>query len=170
MAESASLPPSCGQNFAVTAVPVTTGAASTAAADTAVKCAPPARLDASVPPPSVIQMHAGTGPHPLPPCERALWMLSVWPVWRPVMHYIDNQGALYSLINGRSKDHDSNRLVFVTLMRAAKLSCNVWFDYVPSAANIADLPTRLDDDAIMRLNRVARRVPLRLPEEWCFRV
>ena len=90
-----------------------------------------------------------------------------WLEGRPVMHYIDNQGALYSLINGRSKDHDSNRLVFVTLMRAAKLSCNVWFDYVPSAANIADLPTRLDDDAIMRLNRVARRVPLRLPEEWC---
>ena len=51
-------------------------------------------------------------------------------------------------------------------LRLSRLCCDAWFDYVPSASNIADLPTRLDDDAIARLNRVARRVPLRLPPEW----
>ena len=90
-----------------------------------------------------------------------------WLTDRPVMHYIDNQGALYSLINGRSEDADCNRLVFVTLMRAMRLRCDVWFDYVPSASNFADLPTRLDDAAFARLERVARRVPFVLPPEWC---
>ena len=86
---------------------------------------------------------------------------------RPVMHYIDNQGALYSLINGRSRDVDINRLVFVTRMRLLRLNCDAWFDYVPSASNFADLPTRLDRAAFARLDRVARRVELRLPPQWC---
>ena len=86
---------------------------------------------------------------------------------RAVSHYIDNQGALYSLINGRSKDLDMNRFVFITLLRLTRLSCGVWFDYVPSAANIADLPTRLDADAFNRLNKLGLRVPLVLPPEWC---
>ena len=92
---------------------------------------------------------------------------SEWFEERPVMHYIDNQGALYSMINGRSKDPDTNRLVFVMGMKLATLSCAAWFDYVPSASNFADLPTRLDDAAFARLNRIARRCPLRLPPEWC---
>lgn len=85
----------------------------------------------------------------------------------PVLHYIDNQGALYGFIKGRSNDSDCNRLVFITLLQLAKLSCDVWFDYVPSAANIADLPTRLDAAAFARLERVASRVALDLPPEWC---
>ena len=94
-------------------------------------------------------------------------MRSSWWEDRPVLHYVDNQGALYSLIKGGSNDVDSNRLTFIANMRLARLRCDAWFDYVPSASNIADLPTRLDDDAIARLNRIARRVPLRLPPEWC---
>jgi len=70
---------------------------------------------------------------------------------RPVMHYIDNQGACYSLIHGRASDADANRLVFVTNMRIALFQCDVWYDYVPSASNIADLPTRLDARAFTRL-------------------
>lgn len=91
---------------------------------------------------------------------------SLW-LRRPVMHYIDNQGACYSLIHGRARDADANRLVFVTNMRIALLRCNVWYDYVPSASNIADLPTRLDARAFARLEAVARRIPLALPPEWC---
>jgi len=86
---------------------------------------------------------------------------------RAVMHYVDNQGACYGLIHGRSKDADANRLIFVVNMRAAVLKCDVWYDYVPSASNIADLPTRLDAKAFARLEAIARRVPLRLPPEWC---
>ena len=83
------------------------------------------------------------------------------------MHYIDNQGALYSMVHGRSADMDMNRLVFIARARLASLSCSAWFDYVPSASNIADLPTRLDTEAFARLERVATRVSLRLPPEWC---
>ena len=86
---------------------------------------------------------------------------------RPVMHYIDNQGSLYSVINGRSSDDDTNRLVFVSRLYYARARCDVWYDYVPSASNIADLPTRLDAAAFTRLERVARRVPLVLIPEWC---
>jgi hypothetical protein len=43
---------------------------------------------------------------------------------------------------------------------------NVWYDYVPSAANIADLPTRLDAEALLRLERLGPRVPLLLPPAW----
>ena len=86
---------------------------------------------------------------------------------RAISHYIDNQGAAYSLIHGRSKDRDINRSVFVTLMHLSRMSCSVWFDYVPSASNIADLPTRLDADAFSRLNKLGPRVPMRLQPEWC---
>jgi len=86
-----------------------------------------------------------------------------WFEGRSIMHYIDNQGALYSMINGRSTDVDINRYVFLARMKLLQLSCDAWFDYVPSAANMADLPTRLDRDAFERLSRVARRVPLAIP-------
>ena len=86
---------------------------------------------------------------------------------RAVFHYIDNQGALYSLIKGRSRDGDTNRLVFVTNMRTASLQCDVWFDYVPSASNMADLPTRLDAEAFTRLEKLGSRVRMSLPPEWC---
>ena len=86
---------------------------------------------------------------------------------RNVMHYIDNQGACYAFINGGAKDCDTNRCVFVTGMRQATLGCKVWYDYVPSASNIADLPTRLDDAAAVRLNKIARWVPLSILPEWC---
>ena len=83
-----------------------------------------------------------------------------------VSHYVDNQGALYCAISGRSADPDMNRLVFLAHMRIAQLGARVWFDYVPSASNVADLPTRLDDAAFARLLRLGRFVPMHLPPEW----
>ena len=65
--------------------------------------------------------------------------------------------ALYAFINGRSQDHDSNRIVFLyTNVRLASLACDVWYDYVPSAANAADLPTRLDAGVFGGLNALRR--------------
>ena len=77
-------------------------------------------------------------------------------------HYVDNQGALYCAINGRSADPDMNRLVFLAQLRIAQLRARVWFDYVPSASNVADLPTRLDDAAFARLMRLGVFVPMQL--------
>ena len=47
--------------------------------------------------------------------------------------------------NGYSCDADSARLIHVFHAAVAALSCNVWLEYVPSAANIADIPSRLQD-------------------------
>jgi len=58
-------------------------------------------------------------------------------------------------------------MAFVTHMRLAFSECEGWFDYAPSAANIADIPARLDAAAFARLERVARRRALVLPPEWC---
>ena len=72
----------------------------------------------------------------------------------PIMCWLDNQGALYCALNGRSADPDMSRLVFLAQLRIAQLRARVWFDYVPSASNVADLPTRLDDAAFARLMRL----------------
>jgi hypothetical protein len=82
-----------------------------------------------------------------------------------VSHYVDNQGALYGFIRGSSADAAMNRIIFVGLLQIARMSCDVWFDYVPSASNAADLPTRLDAAAFLRLARLGSRVRMVLPPE-----
>ena len=64
---------------------------------------------------------------------------------RDVIHFIDNTGAEHGLRNGYSCDSDSARLIHVFHAAVAALSCNVWFEYVPSAANISDIPSRLQE-------------------------
>ena len=68
---------------------------------------------------------------------------------RDVIHFIDNQGALTGLAKGYSRDVDSARLISVFHTMNAAVRANVWFEYVPSAANIADLPSR-DDLELLR--------------------
>lgn len=106
-----------------------------------------------------LELAAAAAPYFSLPCE--------WLRHRYVMHYIDNQGACHNLINGYASSLDANRLVFVINMRLAMLQCDAWYDYVPSASNIADLPTRLDAAALARLNAIALCMPLCLPPEWC---
>mmetsp|Transcript_12548 Transcript_12548/g.31296 ORF Transcript_12548/g.31296 Transcript_12548/m.31296 type:complete len:233 (+) Transcript_12548:104-802(+) len=92
---------------------------------------------------------------------------------RKVSHYIDNQAALYSLIKGGSADVDMNRVAFLLRAFYVRFRVDAWLDYVPSASNIADLPTRLDEAAESRLNDVAVRVPMVIPSSsdlsssWC---
>ena len=61
---------------------------------------------------------------------------------RDVIHFIDNMGALIGMAKGYSADVDSARLVSVFHTMNAALRANVWFEYVPSKANISDLPSR----------------------------
>ena len=63
---------------------------------------------------------------------------------REVVHYIDNSGALFGLGKGASRDVPTARLVHVFHALAAALGMLVWFSYVPSKANVADLPSRLE--------------------------
>lgn len=61
---------------------------------------------------------------------------------REVIHFIDNSGAMACLIKNYSSDRDSSRLVHTFWALACALEIDVWFEYVRSAANIADWPSR----------------------------
>ena len=58
------------------------------------------------------------------------------------MHFIDNTGALFGLQKGYSGDLDSARLIHVFHAAVAAMGVNPWLEFVPSGANIADLPSR----------------------------
>ena len=59
-----------------------------------------------------------------------------------VIHFIDNSSALYGMVKGYSRVPDS--LAIIRAFHAANLAlrANVWFNYVASKANVADLPSR----------------------------
>ena len=59
-----------------------------------------------------------------------------------MIHFIDNVGAYSGLGKGYSPDMDSARMISVFHTMNAALRSNVWFEYVPSKANISDLPSR----------------------------
>ena len=61
---------------------------------------------------------------------------------RDVVHWIDNTSACAALCKGYSGVPDSARLVHAFHAWAAGARVDAWFEYVPSAANIADEPSR----------------------------
>ena len=61
---------------------------------------------------------------------------------RGVLHWIDNTVALSALVHGYSGKPDLAKSVNVFYLQLLSLRCSVFFDYFPSKANIADLPSR----------------------------
>ena len=61
---------------------------------------------------------------------------------RRVNHMIDNTVALSALVHGYSGKPELAKSVNVFYLQTVRLRANVYFDYVPSKANIADLPSR----------------------------
>ena len=59
-----------------------------------------------------------------------------------VVHFIDNQSALYGMAKGSSPQPDSQALISSLHVHQILERFNVWFSYVASKANIADLPSR----------------------------
>ena len=59
-----------------------------------------------------------------------------------VIHFVDNQSALYGMAKGSSSQPDSQALISSLHVRQILDLFNVWFSYVASKANIADLPSR----------------------------
>ena len=62
---------------------------------------------------------------------------------RRVSHFIDNTAVLSAVINGYSGKRDLMRLVSLLQLGVADLQSEMWFDYVCSRCNIADVPSRL---------------------------
>ena len=59
-----------------------------------------------------------------------------------VIHWIDNESAVYSLVKGYSRAPDSARVVNLFHGCVAQLEVTPWIEYVQSDDNIADLPSR----------------------------
>ena len=57
-------------------------------------------------------------------------------------HWIDNTVALSALVHGYSGKPDLAKSVNVFYLQMVGLRASVYFEYVPSKANIADLPSR----------------------------
>ena len=63
---------------------------------------------------------------------------------RDVLHWIDNTSAKAALVHGYSGRPDSARIVHLFHAWNMGLGARAWFEYVPSPANPADEPSRID--------------------------
>ena len=61
---------------------------------------------------------------------------------RQMVHFVDNTSAVAALTKGYSRVPDSARLVHGFHAWCAAARAHAWFEYVPSAANAGDLPSR----------------------------
>ena len=68
---------------------------------------------------------------------------------RHVVHWIDNESAVYALVKGYSGAPDSARVVNLYHACVAQLGLTPWLEYVHTDDNIADLPSR-GDFALLR--------------------
>ena len=65
--------------------------------------------------------------------------------------YIDNTAALCSYAKAASSDVDSARMVHEFHALCHMLCARVWFSWVPSKSNIADLPSRNEFSLLQEL-------------------
>ena len=80
---------------------------------------------------------------------------------REVNHFIDNTVALSGLIHGYARKLDLARMVNAFHLQIFGLDANVYYEFVPSLANLADLPSRDDFELLEQLG--GRRVPVAFP-------
>ena len=59
-----------------------------------------------------------------------------------LLHFVDNQGTLSTLIRGAARDGDLAVLSSFYQLTCARLGIRAWIEYVESDANIADGPSR----------------------------
>ena len=81
---------------------------------------------------------------------------------RRVLHWIDNTAAMFGMAKGYSSRPDSARIIHSFYALVAHSRTDVWFEYVRTDANIADLPSRGQYDYLvseLRSEGVVTRVP-----------
>ena len=64
---------------------------------------------------------------------------------REVIFFVDNTSALSSYVHGYSRNTDLAAMSNLLHLALAQINCISWFEFVNSAANVADLPTRPQD-------------------------
>lgn len=68
---------------------------------------------------------------------------------RDVIHYVDNYGAMACLVKGDSRDPDIGRLAHLLSAILVSIRARPWLDYVRSASNVSDLPSRFDIEGLL---------------------
>ena len=61
---------------------------------------------------------------------------------RNVLMFVDNNAAKDALVHGISTSHAMSEVIRDTRLTCTSLSLGVWYDRVPSPANLADAPSR----------------------------
>ena len=70
---------------------------------------------------------------------------------RDVNHFIDNTVALSGLVHGYARKLDLARMVNAFHLQMAGLRANAYYEFVPSLANLADLPSRNEFELLEQL-------------------
>ena len=73
-----------------------------------------------------------------------------------VIHFVDNTSAVAALVKGYSRAPDSVTLVHLFAALRLHLRMDVWVQWVPSKANIADLPSRGEFAMLRGMGSVSR--------------
>lgn len=61
---------------------------------------------------------------------------------RRVVHFVDNMNVLSNLISGYSRQHSLVTLMLEYYLLVADLDFELWHEWVPSKANVSDVPSR----------------------------
>ena len=64
---------------------------------------------------------------------------------RRALCFVDNTAALPAAVHGYANEPDMAAVINALHCYDAALQCDAWFEWVPSAANVADLPSRRRD-------------------------
>ena len=67
------------------------------------------------------------------------------------IYFIDNQSALSAMVKGSSRDVAMSGIAHLTALRQQEMRTRAWYEWVPSAENLADLPSRGDLAGAARL-------------------
>ena len=81
---------------------------------------------------------------------------------RTVTVYIDNNAVSGAIVKSQTSIAIAQNMIGALWLLAANFNISLWFDRVPSLANIADLPTR--DKALPF--QAGNSGPFKLMEEW----
>jgi hypothetical protein len=77
---------------------------------------------------------------------------------RQVIHFVDNTSSVASLVKGYSRAPDSVELVHCFAAQRLPLDVDTWVQWVPSKANIADLPSRGEFQMLRELGSLEHNV------------
>ena len=86
---------------------------------------------------------------------------------REIVFFLDNTSAMSAAVHGYARSPDLADISNALHLALAGLTCSAWFEWVPSAANCADVPSRPEDADALAFYLAARLAPwpagLRLP-------